>query len=114
MCIRDRHRRERLFDLVPVVIDEGLDLPPGRAGHDGVAHPQGATLDHDRGHRPATGFEVGLEHDPARVALGAGPVLLDLGHEHQVLQEVVDARALEGRDLDDDGVACLLYTSRCV
>ena len=40
----DRGRRRRLLDLVAVVVDQGLDLAPGGAGHDRVAHPQGAAL----------------------------------------------------------------------
>ena len=68
----DRRRRQRLLDLVAVVVDEGLDLAPRRAGHDRVADPQRAALDDDRGHRAPADVEVGLEDGAAGPALGAG------------------------------------------
>ena len=94
-----RHRGQRLLDVVAVVVDQGLDLAPRRAGHHRIAHPQGAALDDDRGHRAPADLEVGLEHRAAGPALGAGPQLLHLGHQGDLLEQVVDPGALEGRDL---------------
>ena len=91
-----RRRGQRLLDLVAVVVDQGLDLAPGRAGHDRVADPQRAALDDDRGHRAPAGLQVGLEHGAPGPALGAGPQLLDLGHQDDLLEQVVDAQALAG------------------
>ena len=60
------------MDLIAVVVDEGFDPTPGRPGHDRISHPQGAALDEKAGHRPATGFQVGLEDRPAGPALRTG------------------------------------------
>ncbi len=94
-----------LFHLVAVVVDEGLDPAPGGTGHDRVAHPQGAALDEEVGHRSASGLEIGFENATAGPAFGAGLELLDLGHQIQLLEQFVDADVLESRDLADDGVA---------
>ena len=103
-----RERRRRLFDVVALVVDQGLDTAPGRAGHDVVADPEGAVLHDDGGHRPLPGVEVGFEHDAASASLGVGPQLLDLGHDHQLLEQVVDAEVLQGGHLDHDRVAAPL------
>src|SRR5665213_4469028 len=60
----DLHRRRRTgrLDLLALVVDERLDLAVGGAGDDGVADREQALLDHDRGDRAATDFEVGFEH----------------------------------------------------
>ncbi len=42
---------------------------------------------------------------PRPRAFGTGLELLELGHDRQLLEEVVDPLALQGRDLDHDGVA---------
>ena len=42
---------------------------------------------------------------PLRLALDAGGQLFDLGHQGDLLEQVVDARALQGGDLHHDGVA---------
>ena len=100
-----RRRGQRLLDVVALVVDQRLDLAPGRAGHDRVADAQRALL-HDHGrHRAAAGLEVRLEHDAACLALDARRQLLHLGHEHDLLEQVVDPGALQRRDLDRDGVA---------
>ncbi len=91
--------------MVALVVDQRLDLAPGRAGHHGVAHPERALLHDDRGHGATPHLEFGLEHDAAGLALDAGRQLLDLGHGHDLLEQVVDPDALQGGDLDRDGVA---------
>ena len=100
-----RRRRQRLLDVVALVVDQRLDLAPGGAGHHRVAHPQRALLHDHRRHRAAARFQVGLEHDATRLALDPGRELLDLGHGHDLLEQVVDPGALQRRDLDDDRVA---------
>ena len=101
----DRRRRGRLLDLVPVVVDQGLHLAPCGASHDRVADPQGALLHDDRGHRPTTDLELRLDDDAPGTALGRRLQLLDLGDQHDLLQQVLDAEGLQGRHLDGDGVA---------
>ena len=82
--------------MVAVVVDEGLDLAPGRAGNNRVTDAQRAALHDDRRHRATAHFELGFEHAAAGTALGARPELFDLGHDEQLLEQVVDPRALEG------------------
>ena len=64
-----------------------------------------AALHEDGGHGAAADVEVGLEHDAPGPPVGHGPELLELGDDEQVLEQVVDADALERRDLDHDRVA---------
>ena len=87
-----------------MVVDQGLDLPPRRPGHDRIPDPQGAPLDDDRGHRAAADLELGLEDHAPGPTLGAGHQLLHFGHQDDLLQQVLDAQALERRDLHGDGV----------
>ncbi len=101
----DRCGRRGLFHLVAVVVDERLHAAPGGSGHDRVSHPERPALDEEARHRSPARLQVGLEDGPPGPAFGAGLKLLDLGHHIQLLEELVDPEILEGRDLDDDGVA---------
>lgn len=49
-----RARRERLGDVLAVLVDHAPDAPGGVAGHDRVADPERSALDQHRGHRAAT------------------------------------------------------------
>ena len=100
-----RERRRGLFDVVALVVDEGLDPSPGGTGDDVVPHAERPVLHDHGGHRALAGVEVGLEHDAPGTAFGVGPELLDFGHHHQLLQQVVDAQVLQGGHLDHDRVA---------
>ncbi len=100
-----RHGGQRLLHVVAAVVDQRLDLAPGRTRHHGVAHPQRALLDDDRRHRAPPGLEVRLQDRSAGPALGARHQLFDLGQDDQLLQELVDAGVLQRRDLDADRVA---------
>jgi hypothetical protein len=80
--------------VVAQVVDQCLDLAPGGTGHHGIAYAQGALLDDDGGHRSPAGFEVGFEDDAARFPLHPGRQLLDLGHQRDLLEQLVDAGAL--------------------
>ncbi len=91
--------------MIAPVVHQRLHLAPGGAGHDGVADAQRPLLHDHRGHRAASRLEVRLEHDPARLALDPGRQLLHLGHQNDLLEQALDPRALEGRDLDHDRVA---------
>ena len=90
----DRRRRQRLFDLVAVVVDERLDLAPGRTGHDRVADPQRAALDDDRRHRAAADSRLASSTVAAGGPSGLAWSSCDLGHDDQLLEQVVDAEAL--------------------
>ena len=61
---------------------------------------------HDQGgHGTTTRFEVGLQHHATGLSLDACGQLLDLGHQHDLLEQALDVGPLQRRDLDDDGVA---------
>ena len=79
--------------------------PHAGTGDERVADPEGAALHEDGGHGAAADVEVRLEHDAVGAAVGVGPEVLDVGDEQQRLEQVVDADAVEGRDLDHLGVA---------
>ena len=64
--------------------------------------------DQHGGDRAPADVEVRLEHDADGAAVGVAAVVLDLGHDEQVLEQVVDADALQRGDLDHDGVAAPL------
>ncbi len=100
-----RRRGRCLFDVLAVVVDQGLHLPPCGAGHDRVADSEGPALDDDRGYRTAADLQFGLEHHPAGPALRRGDELLDLGDQHDLFEEIVDSQVLQRRDLHRDGVA---------
>ena len=80
-------------------------LPHAAAGDDRVADAQRALL-HERGDDRAPALvEVRLEHEGTRRRLRVGRELLDLGHEQDRLEQLVDADARGRRDVDDDRVA---------
>src|SRR5580698_6346033 len=56
-------------------------------------------------HVATTGLQVGFQHDAAGLALDPCRQLLQLGHEHNLLEQAVDVGPLQSGDLDDDGVA---------
>jgi hypothetical protein len=101
------HRRGRrsLLDLVPVVVDQGLDLAPCRAGHDRVTDPECAPFDDDRSHGTTADLELGFDDNAPGPALGRCLELLDLGNQDNLLQQVLDAKGLQGRHFDGNGVA---------
>ena len=72
----DRRGGRRLLDVVALVVDQGLDPAPGRAGHDGVADPEGALLDDDGGHRAPARRRGWLRGRRRWPALGVGHAAL--------------------------------------
>ena len=95
----DRRGRTGLLDLLALVVDERPDTTPGRTGDERVADLERALLDEQVGDRAPADVEVGLEHDAAGPTVGRGPQVLELGDDEQVLEQVVDADALQRGDL---------------
>ena len=94
-----------LLQPLAVVVDEGADLARHRARHDGVADAQGAVLDEDGGHGAAALVEPRLEHGADGRLLGVGLQLLQVGHQQQHLEELLEVLLLLGRDVHEDGGA---------
>ena len=101
----DRRRRTGRLHLLALVVDHRPHAAPGRAGHDRVADVELALVDEDRGDGTPTDVELGLEHDALGPPVRVGPELLELGHDEQLVEQVVDAEVLGRRHLDDDRVA---------
>ena len=70
---------------------------------------QSTVLHQDGGHGAAPLVQLGLDDDTLGAAVGVGLQLLDLGHQQDVLQQIVDAHAGErGHGNADDVAAPLL------
>src|SRR5664280_1773176 len=96
------------LDLLALIVDERLDLAVRGAGDHRVTNREEALLDHDRGDRTASDFEIRLEHGADRSPRRSSDELTDLGDQEDLFEQFVDAGALQGRDLDDDRVAAPL------
>ena len=101
----DRGRRTGDLDLLALVVDHRPDTAPRGAGHDRVADLELALVDEDRGNRATTLVEVGLEHDALGATRRVGLQVFELGHDRELIEQVVDAELLRRRHLDDDRVA---------
>ena len=95
----DGRGRAGLLDLLALVVDERPHPAPGRAGDQRVADAQGALLHEHRGHGATADVELGLEHDADGPAVDVAAEVLELRDDLQVLEQVVDAGALERGDL---------------
>ena len=101
----DRRRRTGRLDLLALVVDHRSDLAPRGAGDDRVADLELALVDEHGGDRAATLVELGFDDDALGATGRVGGELLELGHDLQLLDQLVDADALQRRHLDDDRVA---------
>ena len=93
------------LDLLALVVDERPDPAPCGTGHERVADLERAPLHQHGGHGPPADVELGLEHHTHGPPGGVGLEVLDVGDDEEVLEQVVDAEALERRHLDHDRVA---------
>src|SRR4030042_5204972 len=92
------------LQLFPLVAEQGSHLPRVDAGHEGIAHPQGAPLDQGGGHDAPAEIDLGL-HDPALGAgLVAGLQLQDFALQQDRVQQLLDALAFQRRNLAELGV----------
>ena len=102
----DRTRRERLVDVLAVLVDHAPDAAVGVARDDRVADPQRAALNQHGGHRAATAVQVCLDRHTLGLHVGVGPQVQRgvRGQQHRFEQRV-DVGALLGRDVDEHGLA---------
>ena len=101
----NRCGRACFLDVFALVVDEGANAAPCRAGNHRIAHLEGSALDQHRGHRTTTDVEVGFEHHAGRPAFRAAAEVFDFGDEQELIEQVVDAHVLKGGDLREDRFA---------
>ncbi len=97
------------LDGLALVVEHRLDAPPGVADDDGVAALEGAVLHQQRGGDAAEAVQFGLDDGADAFTLGVGLELFQLGHQQDVLQQVVDAHVVERADGHDNRVAAPLF-----
>src|SRR3954468_13218157 len=98
----DRDAGARILHLDAVVVGQGLDLAPGVAGHDRVAHADGAALDEKGANRAPPDVEPRLDDDAACVGCRIGLELEHVGLEQQHLEQLLQVLLRLGRDVDED------------
>ena len=110
-----RPRRQRLLDVLAVLVDHPADPAVGVAGDDRVADPQRAALDQHGGHRAATAVQVRLDRHTLGLHVGVGPqVQRGVGGQQHRFEQRVDVGALLGGDVDEHGVAAELLGHQVV
>ncbi len=111
----DRTRRVGHFDRLHVVVEHRPDAAEGLATDDRLADPQGAALNQHGRHGAAALVEVGFDRQALGVHVGVGAeVELRVGRQQDRLEQVVDAGALLGRDVDEQGRATELLGHQAV
>src|SRR6516165_1448178 len=110
-----RARRWRVRDRGTVLVEQRPD-PAERVATDyrGADVQRAALHQHGR-HRAAALVQVRLDRDALRVLVGVGPqVQLRVGGQDDRLQQGVDARALPGRDVHEQGGAAELLGHQAI
>ena len=99
---------DRPLDRLAAVVAHGAHAAGGLAGDDAVAHADGAAADEHGRDRAAAHVELGLDDVAAGRRVGVGLEFGHVGHQQEHLEQVVEADALLGADLDEDVVAAPL------
>ena len=87
----DRLGRAGRLDALARVVGHRAHAAPVGAGDDRVADLQRAALDEHGDDRAAARIELGLDHGAGGLGVRVGGELLDLGHQQQALEQVVEA-----------------------
>src|SRR5438876_1017868 len=95
-----RGRRRSIRDAAAAVVSQRTDAAVDVATDKVVADLQRPGLHQNRRHGPATALEVGVNDGADRVAVRVGLELEDIGGEHDGREQVVDARARLGAQVD--------------
>ena len=110
-----RAGRRRIRGRRAVVIQQRPDPAERLARHDGVTDPQRAPLDQHGRHRAAAAVQVGLDGHPLGRLVRVGPqVKLGIRGQHDRLEQVLDAAALPGGDIHEQGRATELLGDQAV
>nr|CAI0340834.1 membrane hypothetical protein [Rhizobiaceae bacterium] len=84
--------------MLALVVDEGTHAAPLVAGDDDLARPQRTRLHENGGDGAATAIELGFDDDTFRGAVRVGLEVEDFGLQQDRFQELVEVRAVLGRD----------------
>ena len=87
------------LQLRAVLVEHRSDSSRHGARDDGIASLERAPLDDHRRHGATANLELALDDGTDRFCCGIGLELLDLGDERYELEQVVDACAVQRRDL---------------
>src|SRR5215469_16353480 len=110
-----RARRRRVRDRGTVLVEQRPDPAERLATDDRGADLQRAALDQHGRHRAAALVQVRLDRDALRVLVRVGPqVQLRVGGQDDRLQQGLDAGALPGRDVHEQGGAAELLGHQAV
>ena len=96
----DRRRRRRFLHDPAALVVHLADAAVHLTGDERIADTQRSALHEHRRHDTAALFDASLEHDTLGAAIGVGLQLEHLRREQDHLEQLVDVRALLGRDVD--------------
>src|SRR3954463_8640810 len=107
--------RQRLLQLVAVLVEQRTDTPVGVAGHDRVTLAQRASLDQHRGDGAPALVQLALDDHTLRVLLGVGAqVQRGVGGQQDRRGQVVETLASGRRHVDEHGLAAVLLGHQAV
>ena len=102
------------LERLALEVAHGAHPAAGLAGDDRVADVQRAAVDEHGGHDAAARVDPRLDDVAAGRSVGVGLEVADLGDQQEHVEEVVEADALLGAGLDEDGVAAPLLGDEAV
>ena len=88
-----------LFDALVALVEHGLDLAVMRTGEDDVALTERTVLHQHGGHVTASLVERRLDDRACGVAVGVGLEFEQLGFEEHLVEQLLHAQTLLGRDI---------------
>src|SRR3954463_15753791 len=107
--------RQRLLQLVAVLVEQRTDTPVGVPGHDRVTLAQRAALDQHRGDGAPALVQLALDDHTLRVLLGVGAqVQRGVGGQQDRRGQVVETLASGRRHVDEHGLAAVLLGHQAV
>src|SRR3954453_8379921 len=107
--------RQRLLQLVAVLVEQRTNAPVGVAGHDRVTLAQRAALDQHRGDGAPALVQLAFDDHTLRVLLGVGAqVQRGVGGQQDRRGQVVETLARGRRHVAEHGLAALLLGHQAV
>ncbi len=104
-----RHTGRRRVHRIAAIVEHGAYAASDAAGDNRVAHVHRARLHEQRGDRAAAWIVFALDHGPNRAAVGGAHGRVDVGHQQDVLQQIIDAALHLGRNRHTDHIAAPFF-----